>query len=279
MKTKNLLFSFLFCIVALILIKPQISFSEEPFCKVGREVSQAYERYCLVDVKSVETKTGPYEKRSDKGELLEKGAYLANEKDGKWLEFYPTGQKIEESTYSKGKLVGDAFGWHFDGKKRYEGKFDNEGNPIGKRIEWYENEQKSSETDYRNEKGVWYSIETKYFADGKKKAYVERKNGKLHGKEIFWYPNGNKNSEREFIDGEVKGLAKNWFINGNKDRFEIFTKSGIKNGKAEYFYENGKKKMDGTYVDNEYDGTWNFYRTDGNLDKQVKYRYGKFIKE
>jgi len=116
------------------------------------------------------------------------GEVVDGKKDGKWTEWYESGQLRFAETYKDGELDGKSTYWHENGQKRYEATY-KDGKIDGLWTLWYENGQK------------WVEI-----------AY---KNGRKDGLHTGWHENGQKRSETTFKDGELIS-GKCWDEDGNE---------------------------------------------------------------
>ena len=89
-----------------------------------------------------------------------------------------------------------------------------------------------------------------WYEDGKKKSETTYKDGKKDGLFLQWYENGKKQEEGTFKDGQPDGLLTLWYENGQKKQEGTY-KKGKKEGLFTFWYENGQKKGQGTFRDGD----------------------------
>ena len=91
---------------------------------------------------------------------------------------------------------------------------------TGKYVEYYENGQKSYETNYKNGKqdGLW----TGWHENGQKESELNFRNGKKDGLWTEWYKNGQKKSEINFKNEMKNGLSTGWDKEGSVTKTETY---------------------------------------------------------
>jgi antitoxin component YwqK of YwqJK toxin-antitoxin module len=139
-----------------------------------------------------------------------------------------TGIRTGGATLDPDEGVGLRYEWYYKDGKRAEGisrGWDSDGklrslrtyNDMASRVhfEWYENGQKVSEVNYKDDKED--GLRTWWFDNGHKKEEVTYKYGKPVGTHIKWYKNGQKRSEENYKNGKFNGLSTYWTIDGKEN--------------------------------------------------------------
>ena len=239
----------------------------------------------------------------DNGEIMLTGGFIAEQPNGKWIEWYENGQKKNERSYKNGK-------------------------PNGLWTEWYENGQKYMEGTYKD--GEKDGLFTKWSNDGLKEEKGTYKAGKLNGILTMWNHTGRKSSELTYKNGELDGLSTKWYdvdlptlienlamnkdgkfaqtiltvrdqlrVNVNADFFALFTTASAENNLnlSRYYYDysyddnilvaladvaeeaiskNGRKYSEATYKDGELieEKTWEYYEN-GQKKSEMPYKDGE----
>jgi len=140
--------------------------------------------------------------------------------DGKYVEYYPGGQKYVEGTYKMGVFEGEWKYWFPNGQicktvLFKSGRADGQWEVFtkeGKRI-W----QKSFLNGKRQ--GKWTSF---YDASEKPRFEVSYDQGKPTGQRIKYYESGQKQQVISFEDGKMHGTMTEWNENGDKLAEAVF---------------------------------------------------------
>ena len=90
------------------------------------------------------------------------GKMKDGKKEGKWISWYPNGQKKSVVTYKDEKLDGLFTIWYENGQKKVKRTY-KDGEPDGLETKWYENGQKRLEETWKD--GEWIS-EKEWDEDG-----------------------------------------------------------------------------------------------------------------
>ncbi len=90
------------------------------------------------------------------------GKMKGGKKEGKWISWYPNGQKKSVVTYKDEKLDGLFTIWYENGQKKVKRTY-KDGEPDGLETKWYENGQKRLEETWKD--GEWIS-EKEWNEDG-----------------------------------------------------------------------------------------------------------------
>ena len=178
--------------------------------------------------------------------LIFKGEFLNNKKNGKGEEYYP------------------------NGKLKYEGEYLN-GKRNGKGIEYDLERNITYEKEYKNGK-LW---NMKVY-DKSNSIENELKKGKGIIKE---YRYGSLIYQSQYLNGEINGIVKKFFDN-RVLKFEQNYLNGIKHGKGKEYYINGKLEFEGEYFNgNRWNGKGKEYNNNGKLIFEGEYLNGEKIKK
>lgn len=215
------------------------------------------------------------------GEVYKDGILLAEGitdekgyKQGKWKEYYPTGQLKAEGEYLNDRKSGPWLFYHQNGKVEQTGQYTKEGKPTGDWKWYYDSGNILREESFIKGKAEGLMTE---FSDS----------GKVITKGLF--TEGLKEGDWLEIDGDEKssGIYRNglkegkWIItyeeNGKEASIANYI-DGLENGKFSSYHINGKLKEQGEYIMGNKDGQWKRYDTEGLLIITISYDNGAEIK-
>ena len=165
------------------------------------------------------------------------------DRHGKWISWYNNGQKEYQKLFSQDKHINESFWWNNDGKLQRKREYlNNKPKNMASNVfehfvesKYHKNEKLSSEeyyfieklggkkilhgrsrTFYKNGriKEEVYFIRgendpnetlTSWWVTGKKKRFMEKKDGRLHGAFILWHPDGKVKEEIFYNSGKKVG--------------------------------------------------------------------------
>jgi len=179
------------------------------------------------------------DRKVSEGSVNEQGAL-----EGRWTEYYNTGEKRAEGDYKAGKREGDWTYFHRSGSVEQKGRYQN-GLAQGLWVWYYENGARHREENYRK--------------------------GKEDGASVEYDENGAVITQGDYIDGLRDGK---WTYHVGDHREEGAYKDGLKDGPWVHTYENGRKSFVGSFVNGEPDGRHRWYWPDGGLMLQGTYSMG-----
>jgi len=198
---------------------------------------------------------------------------MEGKRNGKWKEFYETGELKAEGTYKNSARVGDWKYYFPDKSIEVVGSYNQRGEKTGEWQWFYPNQQLMMTENY--EDGVLEGEYWEYDEEGKvlvKGQYIE---GEQDG---FWhFQRGIGFEEGNFYDGMRIGTWKTWYENEHL-LSEIEYDHDLMNGKYTIFYPNSVIKRIGNYVNGEREGTWSDYYDTGELFLTTIYKNGKEIR-
>lgn len=177
-------------------------------------------------------------------EIINRRNSLDN-KHGKWIYFYETGEAKREENYRNGILHG------------FVKEFDEKGNLRS--ISKYENGilQKDAEETKQ------FEIRYDYYPDGRVKIVGSYHNNLPDGVRREYGKDGKL--ERSYIFNEGIMIAEG-----------IINEKGLRQGLFKEFYENGQKKSEGEYLNSKKVGEWVYYYPDGKIEQRGRFdRNGK----
>ena len=169
----------------------------------------------------------------DNGEIMLTGGFIAEQPNGKWIEWYESGQKKKEGTYKDGIKDGKWIHSTDIGNGKYEVKY-TKGNidlatftdNLGQTYSGIPvNEELKADGQYLYQ-------EHEYNFSKYPEAFATIKNGELDGLLTRWHENGQKKWEATLKDGKPDGLLTRWYENGQKEFEETYKDGAIISSKC-----------------------------------------------
>ncbi|MFC2111846.1 toxin-antitoxin system YwqK family antitoxin [Bacteroidota bacterium] len=165
-------------------------------------------------------------------------------KQGRWMDYYPEGEKKSEGLYTNNYRTGK---WRFyrrSGRIEQTGDY-NQGRPHGLWLWYYENGS---------------PLREEYFYHG-------REDGTL----IEYSPQGGIITRGDFIDGEREG---EWYYREG-DHVEVGNYiTGLRDGRWKHFYGDSTLKFEGYYIQGNADGKHKLFYQNGVLKEERYYVMG-----
>ncbi len=171
-------------------------------------------------------------------------------KDGKYEEWYPNGQKLQEGEFVDDVRQGPWKLWHANGKP-------------------------CKTENYLNGKleGTWKTFNDR----GLLEMVVGYHDGDRHGRWISYGPDGKTPArQEEYKAGAIDGEWIYYFADGKPARIEHF-KNGKHDGELITKYPNGKDQLVQHYVDDQLHGKESRYRENGKLAKEIDWDRGQTV--
>lgn len=131
------------------------------------------------------------------GKLMERGSFVNNLEEGKFVEYYENGQLAIESSWRNGLLEGKREEWRKNGIKVSEQNYKN-GLLDGTSVFYNEKGDKTLESSYKANK---VNGAQKSYRDNIMVLYREYKDGKLHGVTKYYHKDGRLQSEEKYENG------------------------------------------------------------------------------
>ncbi|MFZ1693790.1 MAG: hypothetical protein WAT74_11375 [Flavobacteriales bacterium] len=191
---------------------------------------------------------------------------------GPWVEYFSSGEKRAEGSYSDGKKEGEWSFYHRSGKVEQRGKYA-AGLPQGQWTWYYESGKMHRQESYRRGKEDGSSVE--YAEDGQVITQGEYIDGRREGK--WFYEVGDHKEEGTYRDGLKDGLW-NYTYGDGKRYFTGAFQNGEPDGKHKWFWPNGRLRMEGKYSGGLAQGEFVHYDEAGNVITVVRYRDGAEIR-
>lgn len=138
--------------------------------------------------------------------------------------------------------------------------------------EYYDNGKLKAEIPYKN--GKVEGVVKEYYENGNLRIEIPFKDGKQEGISKLYYENGNILGEKLFKNGKVEGIAKTYSEDGNLS-YENPFKNGKLNGIVKSYYEDGDIALEISFVNGKLQGSVKHY--DGKLIWQANAQNGKII--
>lgn len=203
----------------------------------------------------------------------------SGEKIGSWIKYHDNGKKKYEGQFNNDRPYGKFTYYYSNGNVKSTSIFSDDG-IIAHNISYYKNGKLLAEGKYINQvkDSIW-----KYYLNEESNPCISTEtfvNGDLNGESITYYPDTGKEAEIVFFkDGKKDGSLLKYFPNGT-----IMTKSYYKDGLPEgdfvHYYPNGIERIVGQYKDGIQVGEWKFYNENGepvDEDEFTKYEEVKKI--
>jgi len=190
--------------------------------------------------------------------------------DGIWQEWYETGEKKLQGTYSRGLKVGAWTGWHTNGKESLSGTYVN-GKEEGEWTEWHSNGKQSAHGHYVDgeKDGEW---RTRY-PDGTFESVEDFDKGTPIGQWVTWYQNGTRKSHGEYRNGVREGRWVRYHDNSEEELSEVWH-NGQLDGETYGAYRNRQRKFEGHWDTGKRTGAWIWWHRNGDPAKKGQYRDG-----
>lgn len=188
---------------------------------------------------------GKWKEFYDTGELRSEGIYKENRREGEWVFYYRDGKEEQRGAYRKGLPDGDWRWLHNNGKLWREEVF-------------YEGREDGISVEY-NDTGAVVS----------KGQYID---GERDGQWIIDI--GEHREEGEYRVGQRYGVWKYYFRNG-KLKFEGKFMDGREEAEHISYYDNGNIRDRGRYKFGEREGDWTYFTVEGDIITVVNYERGE----
>ena len=179
------------------------------------------------------------------GELKAEGEYQENLRVGEWKYYNGYGNIEQTGKYWKG-LPNEEWIWYYPNKKMHRREHYDKGNLEGEYVEW-------------DSAGV-IILQGNYEGDAKSGVWRYQLNDHL---EIG-----------EYQDGEKNGVWKWYYRNEEELAFEGEFIGGVPRGKHKMWYQNGKLMEKGEYEGGLKTGDWLYYNEQGELRITLTYEAG-----
>ncbi len=208
------------------------------------------------------------------GILISEGIYDERGfNQGKWKEYYLTGELRSEGEYLDGKKVGEWVYYHQNGKVEQRGRYDKTGKATGD-WKWYFESGNVLRTE-KYDRGKEDGIMIEYSDTGTVVAKGDYLEGEREG--LWVVRDGDKTEEGVYKAGQKDGKWVIRFADGKK-YFEGNFFDGNPNGKHTYYHENGRLNVEIEYVMGVRDGKWRTFDMEGNPILEVVYENGRETK-
>ncbi len=206
----------------------------------------------------------------NKGRIIGIGIVdVYGKKQGKWLEYYQTGQIKAEGKYTNNVKINEWKYYYKNKNLEQIGSYNNKGEVDGKWKWYYQSGNLQREENYIN--GVQNGMYTEYSDDKKEIVKGEYIDGLEEG---FWKTEIEDHKEEgKYINGVREENWKHYFQNG-KIKYEGKYIDGAQNGRHVHFWDNGNKKEEGRYIMGIKDGEWRKYDYNGEIYLVILYKNG-----
>ncbi len=220
--------------------------------------------------------------------------YKDDLKSGTGITYHFNGQVKDSARYDgEGKTTGSIYGFNRTGKNTSIDGIYKSNVLTGESILFYENGQKRSVLEYRNDtlisinsynqKGdLLYSQDARgdslfykiFYADGTLKREGLLVNNLNQGLWITYNSMGSKIEENYYRDDMLSGPQKTFYPNGTvKEEYQ--SDSNKIEGIYKSYYQNGHLKIKGNYVHNNNNGEWIWYYSNDSVSSKTFYADGE----
>ena len=206
---------------------------------------------------------GPFKTYYKTGEVKTEGHYLNDKRQGKWVDYYLTGQISKEYYYSEDSISSSS-SYYEDGILKKKTKHEGDNTVV---------------TGYDESGSLKYIRQLKngfykgYSEEGELKIEANYKNYDLYGVWKMYYDNGNLAWEVNYLDGYKNGDYKQFYENGQL-KLEGTIKKEKKNGEEKRYSEDGYLEWKGYYNNDRFDKTWTLYDSSKNKINKIKFKNG-----
>lgn len=185
--------------------------------------------------------------------IYQKGNYTKDKRDGKWIQYYTEGKTAETFNYKNGELHGEYITWNQFNKPREKKQFNN---------------GKLTELTTYDSLGV--NLKNKY------EIYDEKYNSYKCRKTEFY--SDNTSSSQEYWVKKEKDIDHNWFelifLIAIDKKLSDGAK-GHKDGEFKLFNSNNQPIVTGKYYKEDRIGLWTFYYYDQNIKIESNFTQDK----
>ncbi|MCX6240216.1 MAG: hypothetical protein NTX43_00180 [Bacteroidetes bacterium] len=214
-------------------------------------------------------KTGYWEEKTL--EVMNKGFYIQNKKEGSWVGFYPNNIVARVEFFKTGKKDGPCIQLDRRGKITSFESYRN-GLLNGQQLVYAATgDFPISETNYLN--GAKNGVCRQYYDNGKPQEESNYLNNEKEGVSRWFSKTGKTMVEYNYKSGSFEGPQKTFYDNDTIQILSNYTKNELA-GQYKEFYRNGKPKVTGKYVNGLKDGPWTEYDETGKAVKVTKNKAG-----
>jgi len=214
-------------------------------------------------------KTGYWEEKS--GEILNKGVYFLNKKEGSWVGFYPSNVLAKLEYYKGGQKDGPSVQLDRRGKVNLFESY-RLGLLNGQQVVYSQlGDFPVSETNYL--RGLKNGLYRLYYDNGKIQEESYYIDNQKDGSSRWFNKNGRLMAEYSYKTGNFEGIQRTFYDNDTVQVSSKYSKNEL-TGEYKEYYRNGKPKLSGKYVNGLKDGPWTEYDETGKAVKVTKYKAG-----
>jgi antitoxin component YwqK of YwqJK toxin-antitoxin module len=194
-------------------------------------------------VDSTRQKIGIITEYHNTGEFRAKGLYVAGNKNGEWIYYYPNGKIEQKGVYDKKGRPKGVWRWYYENEALMREESYVNGKREGPMTDYTEEGKILTKGEYFDgmKQGIWVYETPEYKEIGK---FTDDKQDSMW--RSFYMPKGKPRFEGKFINDEPEGLHTWYYENGAKMFFGNYA-GGLKQGDWRYFDENGYNYLTVTY--------------------------------
>ena len=210
---------------------------------------------------------GPVQLRWDGDALAAEGTLSGGKRTGRWVYWYPNGERQAEGTWWEGQPNGTWTWWSPDGQRLRRGTYE-AGKRQGLWTEWSDTGTRKQQVAY--DADIPNGRITTWYDSGKVQSQGRMALGKPQGSWTFWHETGKKAAKGDYVAGLKEGDWTTWHPNGTVES-ELRYRAGLAHGDAKTWWSNGKKASVGAWQDGKKQGLWKTWDEAGQLQSRGSY--------
>lgn len=195
-------------------------------------------------------------------------------KNGPWVLFYESGNKLAEGRFVNGKKVGSWKFYHDNGSLETEGEYSSNGKQDGLWKEYYETGNLREEINYYE--GVYDGVFKAYNDSGE--VVIQGKYKEDYEDSTWVYTIGDHYEFGSYREGLKTGEWRSYYLKEKKDKKQIVFRGSYENGlpvgEHLFWYPSGGLRFLGAYKTGRRYGRWTQYSEGGKIIMITDYADG-----
>ena len=187
--------------------------------------------------------------------------FINGQRNGLCKWYFPSGQLMQEISYTQGFVDGQLRKWDADGNLILDDNYQ-QGRQLSLQVRYDAGGNKKSEGMYLQPQLVVDSSDDWWNA--KLATYKVIGTNDRHGNWTEWHPNGQSKVIGKYIKNVRDGEFTWWYADGKRQIYGNY-RNGKKHGVWVWWHRNGQKAAQGFYVDDKSTKNWAFWNPNGQL--------------